>query len=128
MSSFRKEFGDLSFSKPLNEQSSLEIWYESVMDVPFDELTIEDLCRAIRQELCLAKLLPKALVRLRQDILAGEFYDGELLNAVASLPSTQRSKHLSFFRQLKSLLDDIVTLSADENTLNNIIKLRKVTP
>ena len=63
--------------------SSLELWYERIQDTPIDVLPIGDLCRACRQDLFPAQVLPVAIARLMEDPTAGNLYDGELAVAVS---------------------------------------------
>jgi hypothetical protein len=51
MMTFRKLIGNINVAKEISQQSSLEQWFERVIDIPIEELSVEDLCRAIRQEL-----------------------------------------------------------------------------
>ncbi|MGF6154106.1 contact-dependent growth inhibition system immunity protein [Pseudomonas fluorescens] len=67
--------------------SSLAEWYLSVRDTPLDALGVEDLCRAVRQELYLSEVLPFAVELLRTDVLEGYKYDGELIVALGGLSS-----------------------------------------
>ncbi|MGC1001030.1 contact-dependent growth inhibition system immunity protein, partial [Pantoea agglomerans] len=79
MMTFRKLIGNINLTKELSQKSSLELWFEGVIDTPIEELTVEDICRAIRQEICISQLMPRVLEILTDDPLAGEYYDGELI-------------------------------------------------
>lgn len=85
MMTFRKLIGNINVTKELSQQSSLEQWFERVIDIPIEELSVEDLCRAIRQELCIAQLMPRVLEVITDDPLAGEYYDGELIAALSTI-------------------------------------------
>ncbi|NUY42163.1 MULTISPECIES: contact-dependent growth inhibition system immunity protein [Pantoea] len=61
MMTFRKLIGNINLTKELSQKSSLELWFEGVIDTPIEELTVEDICRAIRQEICIAQLMPRVL-------------------------------------------------------------------
>jgi ATP-dependent helicase/DNAse subunit B len=71
MITFRKLIGKIN-SKPNSVQkSSLEQWFERVIDIPIEELSVEDLCRAIRQDLFIDQLMPRVLKVLEEEPLAG---------------------------------------------------------
>lgn len=80
--SFRKLDGGVDISG----DSALEQWYKSVRDLPIASLSVDDLCRAIRQELYLAHVLPVALHKLRDDSCSGALWDGELASVIANVP------------------------------------------
>lgn len=54
--------------------------------VPLKDFTDDDLRRLIGQHMSLDWLVPLALMRLYDEPFAGDSYDGDLLNAVLSLP------------------------------------------
>jgi len=87
-----------------SNQSSLEIWFKSVMDVPLEKLELGDLCRALRQRVCVEQLMPLVLDILDEDPLAGEIYDGELIVALATLKNEELTCHKEYLiRILKSI-------------------------
>jgi hypothetical protein len=63
-------------------------WYLRVRDTRLDELTVEDLCIACQQRIHLAGVVPYAICVLRNDLAAGERFDGELVDALADLEPT----------------------------------------
>ncbi|WP_277925157.1 contact-dependent growth inhibition system immunity protein [[Pantoea] beijingensis] len=85
MMTFRKLIGNINVTKEASQQSSLEQWFERVVDIPIEELVVEDLCRAIRQELYVSQLMPRVLEVITDDPLAGEYYDGELIAALSTI-------------------------------------------
>ncbi|MGK4623723.1 contact-dependent growth inhibition system immunity protein, partial [Raoultella ornithinolytica] len=85
MITFRKLIGNINVTKEPDQQSSLELWFERIIDVPIEELTVEELCRAIRQKLCIDQLMPRVLEVLTEEPLAGEYYDGELITALSTI-------------------------------------------
>jgi len=74
-------------------QESLGHWYSSVRDKPIGDFDVEDLCKCCRQELYSDYIVPVAIERLRDDPLAGEKYDGELLVALKRIPSDYWDKN-----------------------------------
>jgi hypothetical protein len=78
-------FSALDRTHPENpdvEKSVLEDWYERLYRVPFDRFSIEDLARATRQKLFPEYIVPYVLEFLKKEPLAGELYEGELLNSL----------------------------------------------
>lgn len=86
------------------DRSSLESWYEKVADVPIDDLSIEDLCRACRQDLHLPNVLPVAFDRVRINPIAGHMFDGELASAIARIPAHFWAAHANLKKEAKEVL------------------------
>lgn len=63
--------------------SPLSSWYGQIRERPICELDVGDICRAVRQRLFLTQILPIAFQFLREDLRAGDTYDGQLLAALA---------------------------------------------
>ncbi|HUB23801.1 MAG TPA: contact-dependent growth inhibition system immunity protein, partial [Tepidisphaeraceae bacterium] len=82
----------------LSRPSAIGNWYIRVRDVPLDELTTSDICRAVRQKTHLDYVVPIALHLLEQSPLAGELYEGELLLAFDSLPEKFWQQQLNVAR------------------------------
>lgn len=51
-----------------NKRSSLDEWFSGILDVSLDELDVSDVARAIRQDLFLAAVLPKAEIILKKNL------------------------------------------------------------
>jgi hypothetical protein len=84
---FRAIEQDLGIAdEQIRAEGSLGRWYQSVRDKRIHDFSIEDLCKACRQELYVQFVVPVAVQRLRQDPLCGEKYDGELVAALRSVP------------------------------------------
>lgn len=109
MITFRKLIGNINVTKELGSQSSLEQWFDRVIDIPIDELTIGDLCRAIRQDICVKELMPIVFNFLNEDPLAGKNYDGELITALSTIKDKDIKDHKVFFIEIinKISLEDI---------------------
>jgi hypothetical protein len=78
----------------------LEMWYQAVRKTPLGELSLEDICKACRQQVFLEQIIPLALEQLSANPLAGELYDGELLNAFESTPERYWKDHVEQARKL----------------------------
>ena len=87
----------------------------ALMDKPLAELTVEDLRVMLGQALCVRHLLPIAVQRLQQDPLAeGDLYPGDLLTAVAKLPSTAWDLLVAEREALRKQLREIISASSEQ--------------
>ncbi|MFJ5316431.1 contact-dependent growth inhibition system immunity protein [Pectobacterium versatile] len=109
-----------------NENSSLDEWFGSIIDISLDELGVGDVARAIRQDLFLADILPKAEVILKQDPLAGEDYDGQLISSISSLNSDEIKVALPCFRRISSFLNQLDKNKFDSQIVMDIEKIEKL--
>lgn len=85
----RTTFGELDHDGGSAHHSALPglpQWYASVRNTEIRHLSLDDLCRAIRQRIHLTHVVPVAVKLLNDDPLAGYQYDGELLAAIARIP------------------------------------------
>lgn len=94
MNSTRLTFSELDKRKgvpPLEsaqgEEFPLPAWYRAVYTIPLGNLSSSDLARACRQKIHLETVIPVSISMLRENPLAGDFWEGELMVAVASIPS-----------------------------------------
>lgn len=109
-----------------SNNSSLDEWFNSVLDIPFDKLDVGDIARAIRQDLFLADILPIAEVILRNDPLAGDDYDGQLISSIASLNSEEVKVVLPFILRICSLLNQLDKRDIDSQIVMDIEKIDKL--
>jgi len=126
MITFRKLIGNINKTQDADQQSPLEQWFEHVIDIPLEELSVEDVCRAIRQEICIDQLMPRTLEILTEDPLAGEYYDGELISALATVKMINLKDHLDSFQKAKALINKIDTSTIDDEIKKDISKLNKI--
>lgn len=71
------------------------------------DLDIEDVRFLINQEILLDDMMPIALGYLRKNILAeGDFYEGDLLNAVLSVSNIFWENHLELKMSLKNIINE----------------------
>ncbi|WP_459614199.1 contact-dependent growth inhibition system immunity protein [Dickeya oryzae] len=114
--------GDFYKSKGAEQKSSLDMWFESVLDVPIDSLALKDLCRAIRQKVYVNQLIPRALSVLIEDPLAGEYYDGELIAALSTLDNDDLGSPKESFIEIKNIIDSIDVTELNEKIRSDIKK------
>lgn len=126
MITFRKLIGNINITKEPSQQSSLERWFERVIDVPIEDLTVEDLCRAIRQEVCIDQLMPKVLDVLTEDPLAGEYYDGELIAALSTIKGGDLIEQKSSFIQIKQVINQLDSSDVNDDLKKEILKINQI--
>ncbi|UUE09817.1 contact-dependent growth inhibition system immunity protein [Dickeya zeae] len=126
MITFRKLIGDINKNQESDQQSPLEVWFESVLDVPIDSLAVEDLCRAIRQKVCIEQLMPRVLAVLTEDPLAGEYYDGELIASLSTLGNDDLKNQKDVFFEIKSIINQIDTADLDSELKSDILKIKQI--
>ena len=85
------------------EEFPLPAWYRAVRDVPLEELAVEDICKACRQQIHLEHIIPIALRLLKAEPLTGEMYDGELLGSLDSVPRNFWQDHKDEAMNLQSI-------------------------
>jgi hypothetical protein len=90
---------------PPGGEYPLPAWYRSVREIPLDDFSVEDTCKACRQNVHLEHIVPRALRLLEIDPLAGEMYEGELLVSLASIPVQYWSGHEVERLSLKSIIN-----------------------
>lgn len=103
--------------KPEGEEFPLPAWYRSIYNTPLEQLSLEDICKACRQQIHLDHVIPIALDFLQTDALAGEMYDGELLVSLKSVPHSYWPKHPDEATELNSICEKVRNEPAVENYL-----------
>ena len=85
---------DMYHVQPIKQAtSSLERWYNRLIAKKPEEITDGDILRSLRQGM-FPDLAEKALImHLRADVFAGDMSDGELLESLASIPSSSIAKY-----------------------------------
>jgi hypothetical protein len=107
---FRKLDGNVHLDEP---KSALEEWYNHVRDVPLENLGVGVLARACRQNIFPPAVVPICLLRLEEDPLAGDLYDGELLLALKGLPREYWVLHSQEKSEFLRLAERAVNESGD---------------
>lgn len=123
MMTFRNLMGNINIAKDFDQQSSLEQWFECVIDIPLEELTVEDLCRAIRQDLCIDQLMPGVLAVMRDDPLAGEYYDGELIAALSTIKEKDLKDHKGTFIKIQNIINQLSPSDITDDLKKDILKI-----
>lgn len=126
MITFRKLIGNINVTKEPDQQSPLELWFERIIDVPIEELTVEDLCRAIRQKLCIDQLMPVVLEVLTEEPLAGEYYDGELITALSTIKAEDLRGQKNTFTQIRQLINQLSPSDINDDLRKDILKINQI--
>ncbi|WP_029883520.1 contact-dependent growth inhibition system immunity protein [Enterobacter sp. T1-1] len=126
MITFRKLIGNINVTKEPDQQSPLELWFERIIDVPIEELTVEDLCRAIRQKLCIDQLMPRVLEVLTEEPLAVEYYDGELITALSTIKAEDLRGQKNTFTQIRQLINQLSPSDINDDLRKDILKINQI--
>jgi len=126
MITFRKLIGNINVTKEPDQQSPLELWLERIIDVPIEELTVEDLCRAIRQKLCIDQLMPRGLEVLTEEPLAGEYYEGELITALSTIKAEDLRGQKNTFTQIRQLINQLSPSDINDDLRKDILKINQI--
>jgi len=97
--------------------SSLGDWYASVRETEIEALDECDLARCLRQNVWVSYVIDEALRRLESDPMAGGLYDGELLDALCSVPATHWNESPNRKLRMASILGQV-----DEGELDADVK------
>jgi hypothetical protein len=96
----------------LNKDStSLEIWFNSVIDKNIKQITLSDVLKMIRQQLFLEIALNKAIEFLKDNPFIGEYYSGELIEHLLKINPILLK---NFEKDIKKIYSNIKT------NINNI--------
>lgn len=94
---------------------------QKLRKVPLNEFSVEDLRIMIGQGLGLRFLIPLAMERLKENVLAeGDFYPGDLLVAVTSVQNEFWVGNIECKEQLQQIISDNLSL-----ILNSKLKVPK---
>jgi len=86
--------------------SGLIKWYNQLLDKSVDELTEVDISKMIRQEILKELAIDKAIEVFQENPIAGEMYDGDILDMLNSLAKKQQLS-LSQLEKIKKITNDL---------------------
>lgn len=94
--------------------------------VPLSDLTIEQLRLLIGQDVGLSYLLPVAIQKLKENILAeGDLYEGDLLSAVLSINDRFWEEHSALKQEVQRLISEkqhVIEQSNEANLHRQLLK------
>ncbi len=102
-----------------NEVYNLEVWYNQLIEKKFCEITLKDVLIMFRQDLFTEIAFKKAIVILKNNPLAGEMYEGELLEKLLD----EKNEKLTFkykndiqtiLEKGKNASEDYIWINQDE--------------
>lgn len=105
--------------------SALDEWLARVADVPIEEMPAEDLCRAVRQGLCLEDLVPCAIERVKQDANAGAVYDGELASVLCRVTESFWKAHGAALENACNVFT-VVSAEIDEKVRDELASFQRM--
>jgi hypothetical protein len=105
--------------------SALDEWYRSIRDIPFDDLAIGDIARSLRQRLYPDFVVPVAIGHLRENPLAGDLYDGELLVSLRNVDEDFWKRRGELKSELARVLPRIDTGELDSDVVADINAIRR---
>jgi hypothetical protein len=112
-----------AWGKATDGDSSLVQKVLFLRNKPLKQFTIEDLRLLIGQNFNLEILIPLALDRLKENILAeGDFYEGDLLNSVLRIDANYWTNHQGQHAMLKGLYQKKRDLFDSDNSFRKIRK------
>ena len=79
----------------------VEEWFNAVMEKTEDKLTISDVSRMLRQRIFSVVAINRAIEMLRDDLFAGEMYEGQLM---ANLCNAKEKYLCKRYDDVKTLL------------------------
>lgn len=100
-----KEIYDCAAIVSDEELYPLQKWYNQLIDKTIHEITVPDVLRMIRQKQLIDLAMSKAINLLKDDVFAGESYDGELLEKVSELDG---SFLVSYADDLRNIMKEVV--------------------
>jgi hypothetical protein len=117
-----REKGISELPPATSEEYPLPAWYRAVREIPLEELSVEDICKACRQQIHLEQVVPMALRILQSNPVAGEMYDGELLVSLKSVPIGYWLKCSEDATTLKEIVEKALALDATSDDVRQDAK------
>lgn len=111
-----------SETEAMSPSSSLDEWYARVRNVPIDEMDVGDLARACRQKLHLRLVMPVVANHLRIDPLAGDIYDGELVNSLLLIPKSYWKENPTDAADLRNIA--LKTANLEDDVRESFLELK----
>ena len=81
-----------------------DAWYKEVLNKKPIQLTVIDIQTMLNQDVFLDLAIKMAYIKINQDFLSGEMYDGQLLEVMSNLSDIQIS---NYYKELKELVSFI---------------------
>ena len=102
----------------------LPAWYLSVRDKPLRDFTDEDLSTACWENFHPEYIVPIALLRLQENPLAGDLYEGQLLASLKGILNAYWLKHSDQCTHVKKLVDESIDRFESEDTKQKVRELQ----
>lgn len=96
------------YNDGIKPEYGLEVWFHSLLKKRIGELNVNDICIMLRQGILIEEIaLDKAIEFIKKDPLAGNIFDGEILEMINRVPLEKYIHKEDFVRDLASILMDI---------------------
>lgn len=89
-------------------------------------MAVGDLCRALRQKICVDKLMPRILAVLTENPLTGDLYDGELITALATIKGNELQDHKETFIKINHIINGLDPQDINDVLKNDISKINHI--
>lgn len=103
-----KELYNCEYIVSGEELYPLQKWYNQLINKTNNEITVADVLRMIRQKVFVELAISKAMEFLKDNVFAGEVYDGEMLEKISEIDASFLKYHS---HELKSILIDAMNKS-----------------
>ncbi|MBU2704067.1 hypothetical protein Ga0466249_005219 [Sporomusaceae bacterium BoRhaA] len=98
----------INYNDEFTPKYGLEVWFNSLLKKRIGELDVNDICTMLRQDILIEEIaLDKAIEFIRQNPLAGNMFDGEILEMINRIPLEKYLSKEQLIRDLISILVDI---------------------
>lgn len=115
-------------SEEIDIKCELDKWYVELLNKRIEEITIKDISRMLRQDILIELAINKSLEFLEENPLAGEMYDGQLLELLYSLDLSKYKEDIdkakNILINIKSNINNFEWMS-DEDSKEYLVVLEK---
>lgn len=91
-------------SEEIDLKCEMDKWYVTLLNKTIAEITINDVSRMLSQDILIELAIDKAIKILKENPLAGEMYDGQLLELLYSIDV---NKYKKIINEVRSILINI---------------------
>ena len=102
-------------SEDVDTEYALGEWFATILNKTIEELDIADISRMLRQDILIEVAVNKSVEFLKEDPVAGDMYDGQLLEVLYSVDANKYKEHIHKVKDiLIKINSDISTISTFE--------------
>ncbi|MFT8349085.1 contact-dependent growth inhibition system immunity protein [Clostridium saccharoperbutylacetonicum] len=105
-------------SEEIDIKCELDKWYVMLLNKTIEEINISDISRMLRQDILIEVAVNKSIEILNINLLAGEMYDGQLLELLYSVDLNKYKEDVNKIRdiviKIKNNIDSFEWICADD--------------